>query len=264
MTAVLPGERLDGVLDEESLEVLRAVPYDDAMELASKASLGVWSERKRGFTHAPLHWEWSELAQTRKRLAVVAPREHAKTETFTVNQIAWRCIYTPGLWCYVFAQTGDQATRWKERIDKAIGEAAPWMIAGEHGMNTTQSVYANWSQVDVAGAGKSVRGMHPDVIVGDDVLEEGNCMTSLQRKRMERWWFGTIGGMAHPGTTRTLGKSDVVVALPPTSVHLVGTPFHQQDLLMGMRENPLYHYRRYAAEFRPDDLVPGTFAVEVA
>lgn len=254
---------LEQVLPEEALEVLRTVPYDDAIELACKADLGVWSERKRGFTHGALHWEWSGLAQTRTRLAVVAPREHAKTETFTVNQIAWRTIYTPGLWCYVFAQTGDQATEWKARIDAAVGEAAPWMIAGEHGMNTTESVYANWSKVQAAGAGKSVRGLHPDVIVGDDVLEEGNCLTSLQRKRMARWWFGTVGGMAHPVTTRTLGNSDVRVQFPPTKIHLVGTPFHQQDLLMSMRENPLYEFRRYAAEFDPTDLVPGTMAVEV-
>lgn len=254
---------LADVLPEEAIEVLRATPYDDAMELACRADLGVWSERKRGFTHSALHWEWNEMAQFRSRLAVVAPREHAKTETFTVNQVAWRCIYTPGLWCYVFAQTGDQATRWKARIDAAIAEAAPWMIEGEHGMNTTESIYANWSQVNVAGAGKSVRGDHPDVIVGDDVLEEGNCLTSLQRKRMERWWFGTIGGMAHPPTTRALGKTGVRLPFDATTVHIVGTPFHQQDLLMGMRENPLYEFRRYAAEFNEGDLVPGTMAVEV-
>lgn len=99
----------------------------------------------------------------------------------------------------------------------------------------------------MAGAGKAVRGAHPDVIVGDDVLEEGNCMTALQRKRMERWWFGTIGGMTHPGTWRTLGQGKA--CMPPSKVFLVGTPFHRQDLLMNMRTNPMYEFRRHAAEF---------------
>jgi hypothetical protein len=54
------------------------------------------------------------------------------------------------------------------------------------------------------------------------------------------------------------------VVMPATKVHLVGTPFHQQDLLMSMRSNPVYEFRRYAAEFDPADLVPGTTAVEVA
>lgn len=248
---------------QKRLKEMQAFPADDALELACKAHLGVWAERKRGFTHAPVHWEWNELAMTKQRLCCVAPREHAKSETFTVNQIAWRSIYQPGVWSYEFAQTGEQAAKLKARIDVAVAEAAPWMLENAIASNTTMTTYANFATVECAGAGKSVRGLHPDVIVGDDVLEEGNCLTSMQRKRMERWWFGTIGGMAHPGTTRVLGKTGIRVRQPPTKVHLVGTPFHAQDLLMNMRENPLYEFRRYAAEFDPSELVPGTHAVEV-
>lgn len=239
--------------------------WAEVQELACKAHLGVWAETKRGLENAAHHWEWSELAMTRNRLCVVAPREHAKSEVFTVNQVCWRCRYTPGLWAYVFTQTSDQASKIKERIDAAMWETEPWMIEGQHAQNSSETVFANWSRVSVAGAGRSVRGVHPDLIIGDDVLEEGNCLTHLQRKRMESWWFGTVGGMAHPGTVRTLGRSTEArkVAIPPTKVHLVGTPFHQQDLLMSMRDNPLYEFRRYAAEFEPEDLVDG-LAVEVA
>lgn len=246
--------------------MLDRLSVDEATELACKAHLGVWGEVKRGFDNAAHHWEWSELAMEKNRLAVVAPREHAKSEVLTVNQVCWRSRYFPGTWSYVFAQTGEQATRLKARIDLAMWETHPWMMEGEHGTNTTSTVFANWSRVDVAGAGKSVRGAHPDLIVGDDVLEEGNCMTAHQRRRIERWWFGTIGGMAHPGTYRSLGLTANApqVWLPPTKVHLVGTPFHSQDLLMGMRENPLYEFRRYAAEFDEGDLVEGTMAVEIA
>lgn len=243
------------------------VPVADALELASKAHLGVWSERKRGLDNSALHWEWSELAMTKSRLCVVAPREHAKTEVFTVNQIAWRCIYTPGIWCYVFAQTGDQAIALKARIDVAIADAAPWMVGGRDvESNKTSSKYTNWSTVTCAGAGKGVRGAHPDLIVGDDVLEEGDCLTSHQRKRTSRWWSGTIGGMAHPGVIRPIGKGESAtrVRLPPTKVHLVGTPFHQQDLLLSMKENPMYEFRRYAAEYDPTKCVDGSLAIEIA
>lgn len=231
-----------------------------------RANLGVWGEVKRGFTNADLHWEWSNLAMSKSRLAVVAPREHAKSETFTVNQVTWRCAYTPGLQAYVFAQTGEQAGKLKARIDQAMWETHPDLIENHVSTNSSHTTFANWSSVTVAGAGKAVRGIHPDLIVGDDVLEEGNCLTHHQRKRIERWWFGTIGGMSHPGTWRTLGRDDSAqkVWMEPTRVHLVGTPFHAADLLMSMAENPLYHFRRYAAEYEPEDLVDGTLAVEVA
>lgn len=90
-------------------------------------------------------------------------------------------------------------------------------------------------------------------------------MTDHQRKATARWWFGTVGGMSHPGTVRAIGRGQQVqrVRMPPTRVHLVGTPFHRQDLLMGMRENPLYEFRRYAAESDPGDAVPGSLAVEI-
>ena len=242
------------------------VPSEVAFELACKAHLGVWVEQKRGYENAPLHWEWAEQAMSQRRLALVAPRDHAKTETFTVSQVAWRCTYNPGFQCYVFAQTGDQATALKARIDAALEAAEPWMVEKMHSRSKSQSVYANWSSVTVAGAGKGVRGAHPDLIVGDDVLSEGTCATAYQRKKVEEWWFGTVGNMAHPGTTRKFGPPGrtVEVRMPPTRVHLVGTPFHADDLLMGMKANPLYRFRRYAAEFAPGDLVPGTLAVDVS
>lgn len=246
---------------------LDRVKVDDAVELACKAHLGVWAERKRGYVNAALHWEWCELAMSIPRLCVVAPREHAKSEVFTVGQVVWRCTYEPGIWCYVFGATGDLAARLKERIDLAMGATSPWMMKrGTIESNKTMSIYANGSRVDVAGAGKAVRGVHPDLIVGDDVLEEGNSMTSHQRKVIGRWWSGTVGGMSHPGTTREVGTrvSTRMVTMPPTKVHLVGTPFHQQDLLMSMAQNPMYEFRRYAAEFDPMDLVPGSLAVQRA
>jgi hypothetical protein len=246
-------------------EGLLGLPQEHVVELACRAHLGVWAERKRGLRNAALHWEWCELAMSRSRLAVVAPREHAKSETFTVNQVVWRSIYTPGMWSFVFGQTGDQSKELLARIKGAMWQVAPWMMQDAHEENSTKIIFANWARCDVAGAGKSVRGAHPDLIVGDDVLEEGNALTAFQRKRVERWWFGTVGGMSHPGTSRPLGREANAphVWMPPTRVHLVGTPFHSQDLLMGMRDNPLYEFRRYAAEYEPGDLVDG-LAVEVA
>lgn len=233
----------------------------EALELSCKANLGVWAERKRWFVNAPFHWEWYDLVQEHSRICIVAPREHAKSECITINQISWRSIYWPLHWSYVFALTGDQAKEMLSRINLSVEQAAPWMLEGpEAGGNQTEMVYANGSRVTVAGAGKAVRGAHPDLIVGDDVLEEGNSLTYLQRKRMERWWLGTIGGMSHPGTWRTKGQAQVW--MPPTRVCLVGTPFHQQDLLMSLRDNPVYTWRRYAAEFDPADR--DGYAVEAA
>jgi hypothetical protein len=240
------------------------LPQAELDELLCKAHLGEWTQRRAGLDMSPLHWDWCVRRMTATRLAVVAPREHAKSETFTINGTAWESIYTPGLWTYIFAQTGDQAKVMLARIITVVEKVAPWMVSGALERNSSHIKFANSAVIDVAGAGKAVRGVHPDRIVGDDVLEEGTCATAHQRKRMEKWWFGAIGGMAHPGTKRTVGVGDDArdVWMEPTRIFLVGTPFHQQDLLMGMKKNPVYRFRRYAAEFDPADLVDG-MAVEI-
>ena len=252
-------------MTQELQERLLSLPADQLDELLSKAHLGEWTQRRAMLDMSPLHWEWCELRMNAKRLAVVAPREHAKSETFTINGTVWESIYTPGLWTYIFAQTGDQAKAMLKRIVRITKAIAPWMLEGPLvEQNSVHVKFANEAVVDVAGSGKSVRGVHPDVIIGDDVLEEGSCSTALQRKRVERWWFGAVRGMAHPRPTRLLGEVDTAreVWFNPTKVFLVGTPFHQQDLLMNMKNNPVYAFRRYAAEFHPDDLADG-LAVEV-
>ena len=243
-------------------ERLAKMPVAQVEELVCRGHMGVWAERRRGFQNAPFHWEWYDLRMTGQTVACVAPREHAKTEVFTVNGTAHDSIYKPGTWTYIFANTMDQATALKARIDLAVLETSPWMLERARINTKSETEYANFSRVTVAGAGKGVRGAHPDVIIGDDVLEEGNCRTNLKRKQTESWWFGTIGGMRHPQTTRPL-PTGRKISIPPTRVFLVGTPFHQLDLLMGMKTNPMYKFVRYAAEYDPLDVVQGQ-AVEAA
>lgn len=226
-----------------------------------RSSAAYWSEQVFGLQNAPFHEEWYRLQARATRLAVIAPREHGKSECFSVNATAHRVIFQPGIWTYVFAATMDQAAAIKERIDLAVREFRPDLVRGARQLSARQTVYANTSRVTVAGAGKAVRGAHPDVIICDDVMEESRALTDYQRQKTKTWFFGSVSGMAHPGTSRSLGNGRRA-KFPGTRIHLVGTPFHRSDLLMGMRDNPLYTFLRYSAE--PERLVSGTFAVEAS
>jgi hypothetical protein len=249
-------------------ERLLDIPLDELEELMCKEHLGVWTARRRYLEMAPLHFEWCELRMSESRLCVVAPREHAKSETFTINGTAWDSIYKPGTWTYIFANSADQAGALVKRIREAVATTASWMVDGALQDTQRDITFANYSRITSAGSGKAVRGAHPDVIIGDDVLEKSTTETKKKRDSTKDWWLGTVGGMAHAGTWRSLGpdvgkRKAPRVWMPPTRVFLVGTPFHEEDLLMAMKANPLYRYRRYAAEFEPHQLVDG-LAVEVA
>jgi hypothetical protein len=184
------------------------------------------------------------------------------SETFTVGQLAWRIIYNPGVQCLAFTSEAELAKDLKSRVDAAVALDRPELLEQATLSNANQTKFGNAASIMVRTTGQKVRGLHPDIIVGDDVLEEANTLTHYQRKKIERWWFGTVEGMAHPGTWRVVGRHRVW--MPPTRIHLVGTPFHAADLLMNMRTNPVYRFRRYVAEYDPADLVPGTLAVEAA
>lgn len=255
--------------DAVSYTDLTGLTMNDAHEWACMMHPGVWAESKLGFVNQPFHWEWYELEMRNKRCAVCAPREHAKSEVYSVNTTAHHVEYRPGSWQYLFSSTLDQGKILLERVISAIATAAPDLLVSPPRFTTSDVVFRNWARVTVASVGKAIRGIHPDRIVGDDVLKEENTLTNLQRRRVESWWLGTVGPMAHPGSTRPMGFGKLrpagrvpIVYHPPTSISLVGTPFHQLDLMMSMRDNPIYVFRRYASTFRPSELIPGTFAVE--
>lgn len=249
---------------EAAARLAAADPYE-VEELMCKASLGFWTERRMNLPMSPLHWEWCGLRQSAKRLAVVAPREHAKSETFTVNGTAWESVYTPGLQTAIFCETKEQAQIMLAKIRKSIEIVDPELVRRAR-VNTKQSlVLSNYASIEARGAGSAVRGMHPDVIIGDDVLSEAAATSKKARDQTMKWWFGAIGGMAHPGTNRTIGvgRNSIDLWFPASRIYLVGTPFHKQDLLMGMAKNPVWSFRRYAAEFHESELVDGTMAIEV-
>lgn len=241
---------------------LADLSYDESMELFKQTHLAVWTERVRGFECAPFQWEWCELAMREQRLCLVAPRDHSKSETVSVDSCAWRICYRPGIQCVIFTSDVEVAKELKERVDTAVAQHDEMLLEGATIRNVKRTTYANGASIRVRTTGQKVRGLHPDHIVGDDVLSDENTATHYQRKKVERWWFATVEGMGHPGTWRVVGRHKIW--MPPTTIHLIGTPFHQSDLLMSMRSNPIYRYRRYAAEFDPSDLVPGTYAVEAA
>lgn len=228
---------------------LRGRSVDELKEMLCAVDLGHWSEIKRGYQNADIHWEWSGLAQEARRAAILAPREHGKSEVFSVNNAAWHSIYRPGFWTYIFCNSGDQGEKILSRTVSAIAQVQPELVEKAKVMHAKEIVLGNDARITVRGSGSAVRGAHPDLIIGDDVQDESNTSTQMQREKLRQWWFGTVGGMAHPGTQRvvTQGRKAVMKDFPATRIVIVGTPFHALDLLMSCKENEMYEFRLYSA-----------------
>ena len=229
------------------------------VDQACAGSPGAFAMLRRGLAPAmppaegltSFHREIYGLLVSVQRLCIIAPRLFGKSEMI-VCWITWRLLYQPGTQALVLGATELLASKLKLRIDDCVAEVALWLHAATGAVATRSRRYTNGSYLEAAGAGSAMRGAHPDVVVGDDLLTEEHAWSSTTRRRTIDWWMASVGGMAHPGVTRVVqGRR---LHFPPTSIVCMGTPFHNADLLYSLRTNGQYKWFRYAAAFDPDAL----------
>jgi len=227
---------------QANLKLLIKDDKELAREMRLKYDLDYWSNQIRGFENPPHIKEWCSLVEKVlyggiKRLCVMAPRDHAKSEVFAVNTITYLARYGPELrrpinWVYLFSDTQEQANEIVQRSAEAIGKCYPELMRGMKKDDIREKRLYNGFRWIGRGAGASVRGAHPDLIIGDDVLNDRNCETNLGREKIKKWWFGTVTNMCKP----------------TSAMILEGTVQHELDLLVGMLKNPAYKTFVYPAE----------------
>lgn len=209
------------------------------MEWACAYDVGAWSSYKRGYDN-PVHiCEWYDMVNMVlwgqiMRLCLIAPREHAKSEVFAVNTATWCSNYGSSVginWVYIFCDTQPQANEILDRIADAARICYPDLVYKPIRWERRDKIFSNGFRVTVRGAEASVRGAHPDLIIGDDVLSDGNSSGNSGREKIKNWWRRTVTNMAKP-TTRII---------------LEGTVQHELDLLMSLEDNPSYVWKVYRA-----------------
>ena len=209
------------------------------VEFLCRNDINIWSELYRGFNNPPHIRVWHKLINGvifggSKRLCILAPRDHAKSEVFAVNTTAYLAKYGKNKWkwVYIFCNTQAQANEIIYRVHDTIGKCYPEMLSGIIRDEAREKIYSNGFRITGKGTGASVRGAHPDLIIGDDILDDDNSSTNMAREKVKRWWYGTVTNMAKP----------------TSAIIIEGTPQHELDLLMSLKDNPSYIWKRYPAE----------------
>src|SRR5206468_1427894 len=128
---------------------------------------------RRRMARTQFHDELHTLLLEHNRVCILAPRSHGKSEA-VVNHVAWRCWRQPGLTVMVFSATENLASKLKGRVDAAVEEAQPAMMP-RRPPSDSATTFTNGSVLEAAGTGVSTRGLHPDLIIGDDVLTEDSA-----------------------------------------------------------------------------------------
>ncbi len=183
---------------------------------------------------SPLHEELFSLLgeATRKRgarIAVAAPRGHAKTTVVSLAYVLWSVLFDHEPFVLIVSATRDQAVamlrtvRDELQANPALREDFPHLGVPKPASTpwrANQITLANGATIRAAGAGQAIRGAkrganRPTLIVVDDLEDQEHTESAEQRAKLRDWF------------ERTLLKAGE----PRTNVVVVGTILHYDALL---------------------------------
>jgi hypothetical protein len=179
--------------------------------------------------------EWAALFQGEPRLILRAPRGHGKTTALLAHAVwcCWRHNRTATGWLIdhdvplfdilllsaTDAQVLELMTRFRDLLlanERLVGELLP-----EAGRGTRRRT--RWSAKEIRLRNgvivrartfrSSLRGLHPDLLLLDDVLNDENSLSSEQRRKTCQWFMGTL------------------MPMDAAQITIIGTALHQADLL---------------------------------
>lgn len=200
---------------------------------------------------APFHRELYELVRelssykaegtTMRKLAVAAPRGHAKSTLISMIYVCWLVCFKIRDFVLLISDSEDQAAmlldavksefEGNEKLRGVFGDLVG-SVWGAYGIETKNGV-----KVMCRGAGQKIRGLkykesRPGVVIVDDVESDVGVETEDSRIKLKRWFYGAV---------LPCGGPDCVFMV-------IGTLLHEDSLLANLLEAKGWVSKRYDAE----------------
>ncbi|MCP4591830.1 MAG: phage terminase large subunit, partial [bacterium] len=169
------------------------------------------------------------------RLAVAAPRGHAKSTIVSLAYVLWCVLYEHEKLVLLVSATAEQVVLLLKTIKDEIqqnsalledfpeicrpkgapGQPKPW--------RNNRIMLPNGAMISAYGAGQGLRGAkneshRPGLIIVDDIENSEQVIHEEQRHKLRQWFSGTLLHAGHPGT----------------NVVVVGTVLHHDSLLANL------------------------------
>jgi len=171
-------------------------------------------------------------AQRPQRLAIAAPRGHAKTTVVSLAYALWCAVYGREMLILMISATKDQAAGLLKNIKHELQTNTrllqdfpqvcypPGARPAPKPWRDNQIVLRNGVAIRALGAGQGIRGMkhgrhRPSLIIVDDLEDQEQVASAEQREKLRDWFEKTL-----------LKAGD-----PLTNVIFVGTILHYDSLL---------------------------------
>lgn len=188
-----------------------------------------------------------ELAYALKasRIAVAAPRGHAKSTWCSVFYPLYMLLENPGIQVLLVSATGSLAEVMLAKIRKELESNQSIHEfygdidgAGKTKWTSEELHLPNGSVIYTKGSGKQIRGFRPDIIIGDDLETDDMVINPTRRSEFDHWFWGTL-----TGTLKGAGGQIVVV----------GTILHPDSFLSTLMKEPREGWKtRFYTAIQPD------------
>lgn len=174
------------------------------------------------------------LAARGCRLAIAAPRGHAKSTVMSLQNVLHAALYGYKKYILLVSDTEAQAASFLEAVKSEL-EDNPDILQDFGDLRgkvwkSTVILLRSGVRIDAVGSGQKLRGRRhgarrPDLILLDDIENDQEVLSPDGRKKLERWFFGAVSKAGDRYT-------DIVC---------IGTVLHHDSLLVQLLQNPAYH-----------------------
>jgi predicted phage terminase large subunit-like protein len=183
-----------------------------------------------------------------KKMAVIAPREHAKSTISNLIFLLHRVLFRKEKFCVIVSESFGQSVLFLDAIKREleVNETIKVLFGNLQSEKWSESDIVTSTDIRITcrGSGQRMRGMkyrqyRPTLVILDDFESEANTETQEQRNKLFRW----INGVVLPGLDRD-GR-----------ILLIGTIVHNDSYLNHIRKiGPTTGWKvlYYQAELNPE------------
>ena len=152
-------------------------------------------------------------SRRRARLAIAAPRGHAKSTIVSMVYVLWCVLYAKERLILIASNTTGQAVtllkdiKHQLRFNPLLSSDFPEIccIKRPKPWRDNKIQLPNGAMICVYGAGQSPRGIkndkdRPGLIIADDLENEEQAESEEQRDKLHSWFNGTLINTGHPDT----------------------------------------------------------------
>ncbi len=201
--------------------------------------------------NAKFHQEWHDILSTHPNVVLLSAVEHGKSSQIAVGRVIWELGNNPNLRIAILSSSSEQAQKPLRQIKTQIEENPrvrmvfpdlvpssryedPWT---QSDITVERSTIASDPSIQARGVYGPIVGSRLDLIVLDDVLDFDNSRTDAMRKKLLEWFDTTVFTRAVEGAR----------------IWVIGTPWHNEDLLATLKARPMFFSRTYPAIANDND-----------